>query len=199
MSTTIMIFIAVVMLASLIIITWRQSNHTIPQVGMFQKVTYEQFKQDYEHYMEAIENQPPTNTNIIYEGIQLPTRATKGSAGYDFYSPVASVLHPGDSINFPTGIRTYIEKGWALKIYPRSSLGFKYQTVLVNTVGIIDSDYYYSDNSGHIWVKLVNNGSRDLIVKRGDRVVQGIFEPYGITYSDNVEAQRAGGIGSSGR
>ena len=166
---------------------------------MFQKITYEQFKKDYDDYINSTEGQPPTNTNTIYEGIQLPARATEGSAGYDFYSPVAFVLHPGESINFPTGVRTHIEEGWVLKLYPRSSLGFKYQTVLANTIGIIDSDYYYSDNNGHIWVKLVNNGDKDLVVKRGDRVVQGIFEPYGITYGDNVEAQRVGGFGSSGR
>ena len=199
MEITIMNFVSVALLVLLILITWRQTKHFMPKVGMFQRVTCEQFKQDYKNYITDIEGQVPTNTDIIYEGVQLPTRATTGSAGYDFYSPVAFVLHPGESINFPTGIRAYIEDGWALKIYPRSSLGFKYQTMLANTVGIIDCDYYYGYNEGHIWVKLVNHGDKDLIVKRGDRVVQGIFEPYGITYGDNAEAQRIGGFGSSGR
>ena len=199
MGTTIMIFIAVVLLAILILIIWRQSNYAIPKAGMFQKITYEQFKKDYGDYIKSTEWQSPANTDNIYKGIKLPTRATEGSAGYDFYSPVAFVLHPGEAVNFPTGIRTYINNGWVLKIYLRSSLGFKHQTGLANTVGIIDSDYYYSDNNGHIRVKLVNNGDKDLIVKRGDRVVQGIFEPYGITYDDNAKAKRTGGFGSSGR
>lgn len=196
----IVLMIIVVAIISLLIFMYRkQYEGDISRVGIFQKVTYEQFKKDYDDYIDSTEGQLPTNTNIIYEGVQLPTRATTGSAGYDFYSPVAFVLHPGESINFPTGIRAYIEDGWALKIYPRSSLGFKYQTMLANTVGIIDCDYYYGYNEGHIWVKLVNNGDKDLIVKRGDRVVQGIFEPYGITYGDSAEAQRIGGFGSSGR
>ena len=199
MEIAIMNFVSVALLVLLIRIAWKQAKHSTPKVGMFQKITYEQFKKDYDDYIDSTEGQPPANTNIIYEGIQLPTRATKGSAGYDFYSPVAFMLHAGESINFPTGIRSYIEDGWVLKMYPRSSLGFKHQTGLANTVGIIDSDYYYSDNNGHIWVKLVNNGDKDLVVKRGDRVVQGIFEAYGITYGDKVEAQRVGGFGSSGR
>ena len=42
-----------------------------------------------------------------------------------------------------------------LEIYPRSSIGFKYQTMLANTVGIIDSDYFYAENEGHIFIKRI--------------------------------------------
>ena len=91
------------------------------KVGYFKKVTYRQFKKDYNNY--SCENKSATyDAYKIYDDIILPTRATKGSAGYDFYSPVAFVLHAGEAINFPTGVRTKINKGWALKIYPRSEL-----------------------------------------------------------------------------
>src|SRR5690606_15181129 len=87
----------------------------------------------------------------IYERIKMPKRATIGSAGYDFFSPLTFTLAPGETIKIPTGIRAFIEEGWVLKCYPRSGLGFKYRLQLNNTVGIIDSDYYDSDNEGHIF------------------------------------------------
>ena len=74
--------------------------------------------------------------------IKLPRRATAGSAGYDFFTPCALTLRPGQSVSVPTGVRVRIEDGWVLKIYPRSGLGFKFRVQLNNTVGIIDSDYY---------------------------------------------------------
>ena len=64
---------------------------------------------------------------------------------------------PGESIKVPTGIRAEMEEGWVLKCYPRSGLGFKFRLQLNNTVGIIDSDYFYSDNEGHIFAKLTND------------------------------------------
>ena len=89
----------------------------------------------------------------MYEGIKLPVRATSGSAGYDFFAPFDFILAPSQTIKIPTGIRCEIDEGWVLKIYPRSGLGFKFRLQLNNTVGIIDSDYFYSDNEGHIFIK----------------------------------------------
>ena len=86
----------------------------------------------------------------IYDGIRLPKRATAGSAGYDFFAPAAFTLKAGEMTKILTGIRARIDDGWVLKLYPRSGLGFKYRLQLNNTVGIIDSDYFYSDNEGHI-------------------------------------------------
>ena len=61
-----------------------------------------------------------------------------------------------------------------------------------NTVGIIDSDYYDSDNEGHIFVKLVNDSDdKILIVGSGGSVVQGIFIPYGITVDDDAKGMYA--------
>lgn len=92
-----------------------------------------------------------------------------------------------------------MEEGWVLKVYPRSGLGFKYRLQLDNTVGVIDGDYYYSDNEGHIFLKMTNDGKeRTLTVNVWDRVAQGIFVPYGITYDDNATGVRNGGFGSTG-
>lgn len=170
------------------------------RIAKFEKVSFEQFYGDYidifgtgtESYeMEMIKN--------IYNGIKLPARATKGSAGYDFKSPMDIHLNPGEAIKIPTGIRCSIEDGWVLKLYPRSGLGFKYRLQLDNTVGIIDSDYYESSNEGHIMVKITNDSYEGKIVKisQGQGFVQGIFVPYGITVDDSVDDERDGGFGST--
>ena len=133
--------------------------------------------------------------------IRLPRRATTGSAGYDFFAPCPLVLAPGKSVTVPTGVRVRIDEGWVLKIYPRSGLGFKYRVQLNNTVGIIDSDYYSSDNEGHVFIKIMNDSREEKTVelKPGDGFAQGIFVEYGITVDDEADATRNGGFGSTSR
>lgn len=132
-----------------------------------------------------------------YNDITLPKRATSGSAGYDFFAPFDISLAPNETIKVPTGIRVRIDDGWVLKIYPRSSLGFKYRLTLNNTVGIIDSDYYHADNEGHIFIKMTNLGDKPLLVEKGKAFAQGIFVEYGITVDDDCEEVRKGGFGST--
>ena len=124
------------------------------RIAKFQKVSWEQFL---EGWKDAFPNTEEEKIREIYEGIRLPRRATAGSAGYDFFSPVDFELKPGETLKMPTGIRVLMEPDWVLKIYPRSGLGFKYRLQLNNTVGIIDSDYYNSDNEGHIFIKITND------------------------------------------
>ena len=142
---------------------------------------------------------PEEDIRDIYESLELPKRATKGSAGYDFFAPFAFSLPPGTTIKIPTGIRAKIDEDWVLKLYPRSGLGFKYRLQMNNTVGIIDSDYYYSDNEGHIFVKITNdsNEGKTVDVTAGMGIVQGIFLEYGITVDDAAEGIRNGGFGST--
>ena len=137
----------------------------------------------------------------IYSQIQLPKRATKGSAGYDFYTPVDIHLNPGETVKIPTGIRCEMNPAWVLMIYPRSGLGFKYRLQLNNTVGIIDSDYYYSDNEGHIFIKITNDTHENKVVdvKANQGFAQGIFMQYGLVEDDNVTKERNGGFGSTTR
>ena len=136
----------------------------------------------------------------IYEDIKLPKRATKGSAGYDFYAPFAFTLKPGETIKIPTGIRAKMDGEWVLCLFPRSGLGFKYRLQLNNTVGIIDSDYFYSDNEGHIFAKITNDSNEDKVlnVDRGVGFMQGIFMEFGTTIDDDVTTERNGGFGSTG-
>ena len=132
-----------------------------------------------------------------YGEIALPKRATKGSAGYDFFTPEEFTLLPSETIKVATGVRVKIDEGWVLKIYPRSSLGFKYRLRLDNTVGIIDSDYYFADNEGHIFIKITNCGDKPLTVEKGKAFAQGVFVEYGITVDDDASSVRTGGFGST--
>ena len=153
------------------------------KIAQFFKVSEEQYLKD--------------GTIEAYNSILLPKRATMGSAGYDFFAPFDFTLSAGETIKIPTGIRAKIDCGWVLKIYPRSSLGFKYRLTLNNTVGIIDSDYYFADNEGHIFIKMTNCGDVPLTVEKGKAFAQGLFVEYGITVDDDCSTSRTGGIGST--
>jgi dUTP pyrophosphatase len=165
--------------------------------GKFEKVSPSRFRSD---WADTFAGESAEKIQKIYEEIRMPVRATVGSAGYDFYSPLDFVLTPGQTIKIPTGIRARIEDGWVLMIFPRSGLGFKFRIQLNNTVGIIDSDYYGSDNEGHIFIKITNdsNEGRTLSLKKGDGFAQGVFLPYGVTSDDEAAALRNGGFGSTG-
>lgn len=139
-------------------------------------------------------------TDIEYE-IKLPKRSTKESAGYDIFSPVDILLKPNEEIKVPTGLKVHMQKGEVLLIFPRSGLGFKYYTRLANTIGVIDSDYINSDNEGHMWVKLRNEGDKDLFINQGDAFCQAIFMPFLLVDGDNFDdgKDRNGGFGSTTR
>lgn len=164
------------------------------RIAQFEKVSFEQFK-------TAWVDTFGTDKNIdnLYHEIKLPKRATKGSAGYDFFAPIDITLQPNETIKIPTGIRAKLEEGWVLKLYPRSGLGFKFRLQINNTVGIIDEDYYYSDNEGHIFIKMTNATNEHKIVNiaKGTGFAQGIFVEYGITIDDDVTETRNGGFGST--
>ena len=166
------------------------------RIAKFDKVSFEQFKKD---WIDTFGNKKNIDIKEVYDSIKLPKRATSGSAGYDFFSSINITLQPNFTIKIPTGIRCKMEEGWVLKCYPRSGLGFKYRLQLNNTVGIIDSDYFYSDNEGHIFAKITNDSNEGKIIKicAGTGFMQGIFVEYGITYDDDVTDIRNGGFGST--
>ena len=169
------------------------------RVGEFEKVSYDEF---YKAMREIFGCEYRDEfIQMAYDTITLPKRATSGSAGYDFVSPISFELSPSQSIKIPTGIRVKIDDGWWLGCLPRSSLGFKYRLQLDNTMGVIDGDYYNSDNEGHIFAKLTNCSEEYKVVsvEAGNSFMQAVFIPYGVTYSDDVDKARNGGIGSTGK
>lgn len=195
----------------------------IPRIAKFEKVSFEEFCRIYKPLY--IENQKAilqmngqeVDDDVfayneaefievaasLYDNISLPVRSTMGSAGYDFKFPFGRTeLVPGGTVTVPTGIKCFIEEGWVLMEFPRSSLGFNYRIQLDNTVGIIDSDYYNNTrNEGHIMIKITNDSrsGQTCIFEQGSRFCQGIFLPFGITLDDDVVEERTGGLGSTGK
>lgn len=155
----------------------------------FEKVSYEQFSNDI------------ISDKNIYNNYELPTRSTRHSAGYDFKAIYDFVIHPGEIMKIYTGVKASMNYDEVLMLFVRSSMGVKHQISLVNTVGIIDSDYYNNpNNEGHLCIVLRNEGDKDYIVKAGDGIGQGIFTKY-LTVDDETEIKndRTGGFGSTNK
>ena len=130
--------------------------------------------------------------------LKKPERGSKHSAGYDFFAPFGFTLKPGDSLKMPTAIKAEMPNSNFLAILPRSSKGFKYFVRLANTQAVVDADYYNNEkNEGHIWIKIRNEGNKEMHIKAGESFAQGVFQQYFTTSDDNADATREGGIGST--
>lgn len=136
-------------------------------------------------------------TDKLLDELEMPKRATAGSAGYDIRTPFAFRLNPGKSVLVPTGISCEMPMGVMLALFPRSGLGFKFHIGLANTVGIVDSDFINSDTKGHIMVKLCNNGEKAVHFNANDKICQGILLPFCVTDDDDADGVRKGGFGST--
>ena len=165
-------------------------------IAEFHKVSFDRFLTDSKACGFITDETPVEIVKTIWDGIKCPKRATVGSAGYDFYSPFPFCLRDGGKVVVPTGIRVDMQPGWCLLLMPRSSYGFNAGMRLANTVGLVDADFFYADNEGHIFVKLVTETT--ISVQEGERFVQGIFVPHGLTRSDSTNGIRTGGFGSTG-
>ena len=155
----------------------------------FEKISFEQSKKDIKDDIE------------LYNSYNLPKRATKTSAGYDFFALFDYTLAPGEIKKIPTGIKANFNEDEVLFLIDRSSMGFKWNVRMCNQVGVIDSDYYNNqDNEGHIWIKIQNEGTKDYNVKKGEGIIQGIFMKYlTIDNEEDNTTKRIGGIGSTSK
>lgn len=131
----------------------------------FEKVSFEQFRKDVGNVLGLSSPEYDEVLKKVYDSIKLPRRSTSGSSGYDFFCPFSFNLEePGTSLVIPTGIRATMPQNQVLLIAPRSGQGFKYRLSICNTIGVIDSDYAYAKNEGHIMIKIVFDGVNDAIV-----------------------------------
>lgn len=155
----------------------------------FRFISKEQFEKDFK------------GTGVKYGNLKLPKRGTKKSAGYDIFAPFTITLEPEEEIKVPTGIEAYMLDDEVLKVFPRSGHGFKFYIRLANTVGIIDADYIESDNEGHIWVKLRNEGDKLCVIEAGTGMCQVMFQKYLLADGDDfvIGEQRNGGFGSTNK
>lgn len=137
---------------------------------------------------------------FINNKVNIPKRASKDSAGYDFEVIEKVVIEPGEIKLVPTGIKVLMPKNEVLLVFPRSSLGMKKGLMMSNGVGVIDADYYYSDNEGHIMIPLYNFTKETVTIEPYERVAQGIFTNfYKTSGDDDNHSVRLGGFGSSGK
>lgn len=165
---------------------WRNVMENV-RIRGFEKISKEQFEKDFKEF------------NVNYEDIKMPKRATRWSAGYDIFTPVKIELEPGQDIKIPTGLRVYMRPIEYLAALPRSGQGFKYYLRLANTEGVIDADYRFSDNEGHFYVKIRNEGNKKIVIDKGVGVCQVIFKKYLLADGDSTDYGdiRNGGFGSS--
>ena len=154
-----------------------------------------------EHKVRGFEVVNPEHIKIQMktEEINLPVRGDAGSAGYDFFSNETITLNIGEKHLFWTNIKAYMQQNELLEIYIRSSLGVKFGLVLSNGTGIIDSSYYGNPgNDGNIGISITNRGEESVLIKKGDRIAQGIFKQYLLADDDQVlHSSRTGGFGST--
>lgn len=131
--------------------------------------------------------------------VNLPKRQAMYSAGYDIEAIETVEINPNEIKLIKTGLKAYMLDDEVLKIYIRSSIPLKKGVMLANNVGIIDSDYYNNEqNDGHILIPLYNFSKQMVIINKGEKIAQGIFEKYFVTDNDNPnKITRTGGFGSS--
>jgi dUTP pyrophosphatase len=136
-------------------------------------------------------------------GLPLPAYETDGSAGMDLRAAVPDdapmILRPGDREMVPTGLAIALPHGFEAQVRPRSGLAAKHGVTCLNTPGTIDSDY-----RGEVKVILINLGSEDFTIRRGERIAQMVIAPvvqagWDLTESLDETARGAGGFGSTGR
>lgn len=173
------------------------------KVAKFEKVSFEQFKKDWKNTFynhQKVSYLHPTikeSFNEIYENIKLPKRATSGSAGHDISIPFTVNVAPKETLKIPTGIRCEMDERYVMFIFPRSSLGIKKGLRILNTVPVIDGDYYHADNEGHIFICIKNDSNEVMKLIAGDNIVQAVFLPYGVADEEEIDTKRTGGIGST--
>ena len=123
-----------------------------------------------------------------------PERATKGSAGYDIAASEEVIIQPGEIKLVHTGLAVQLGHDEVLKLYDRSSNPVKRGIALINSVGIIDSDYYPNEFKG----LFMNISKEPVTIAKGQRIMQGVFVKYLTTDDDNAKGERTGGFGSTG-
>lgn len=140
--------------------------------------------------------------NRITEDIKLPERSTLDSAGYDFFA-IEDVILPAKKLTrVMTGVKCELMPNQVLILANRSSNPSKKGLVLINGIGVIDADYYGNpDNDGEMGFEFYNIFDEDVVIKKGERLGQGIIMKFDKTeddYVSNPYKTRVGGFGSTG-
>lgn len=135
----------------------------------------------------------------LHPDAQLPEYATAGAACFDIKANETCVVLPGDRCVVSTGLSFEVPDGYVMLVYSRSGHGFNKGVRLVNSVGVIDSDY-----RGEVLIGLHNDSDVLFKVYKGDRIAQAMLMPVPratLVEADNLsETERGtGGFGSTGK
>lgn len=136
------------------------------------------------------------------ENLELPRRATKYAAGYDLSVAESISIKPGEIKLVSTGLKAYMQAGEVLYLYDRSSNPRKKGLVMINSVGVIDGDYYNNPgNEGEIFAQMQNITESEVVLEKGERIVQAVFMPFLVADRDEevTKSTRTGGFGSTGK
>ncbi len=130
--------------------------------------------------------------------LPLPEYQTEGSAGMDVYSAASVVLKPGEVKLIPTGLRMAIPLGYEAHVRARSGLALKHGITVLNGIGTVDSDY-----RGPLGVILINLGTADFAIQKGDRIAQLVLNKceqivWDVADSLDETERGEGGFGSTG-
>ena len=150
---------------------------------------------------DVLADPKPASLETDLSGLEilLPKRGTSHAAGDDFFIQQDVILPPGKIILIPTGVKAYMQGDEVLNIYDRSSNPIKKGIVLMNSVGIIDSDYYGNEfNDGMICGQFKNISDVPVTLNRGEAFMQGVFQKYLLADNDETTSERTGGFGSTG-
>ena len=133
---------------------------------------------------------------MLEPGARLPERAYPSDAGMDIFSREEKVIMPGESAVFDTGVHVELPEGTFMKLESKSGLNVKYG--IVSHGGVIDQNY-----RGSIAVKLYNHGDKPYMIRKGQKIIQGIIQPFiapEIEQVDSLSETDRGnnGFGSSG-
>ncbi len=132
--------------------------------------------------------------------IELPRRSTAKSAGYDFIVPEDTICKSHEITMVKSGVKAIFPDNETLLLFNRSSNPKKKGLIILNGVGVVDADYYNNeDNEGEIAGLFYNMRDEDIVLKAGEKMMQGIFVEYGTTEDDAADGERTGGFGSTGK
>ena len=129
----------------------------------------------------------------------IPAYQTELSAGFDLHSIEDYIIKPMERKLIKTGLAFEIEPGYEVQIRPRSGLAFKHGITVLNSPGTIDADY-----RGEIMVLLINLGSEEFEIKKGERIAQAVIAPVVQAEFEEVDSlsetkRGKGGFGSTGK
>lgn len=136
---------------------------------------------------------------LLSPSAKVPTYGTDGAACFDLYATDTVAIAPGRAVTVKTDVAFEVPDGYVLQVHSRSGHGYKQGLRLVNSTGIVDSDY-----RGEVMVRLHNDSSKTAVIELGERVAQALILPvprieFLVVDELSATVRGAAGFGSTGK